>query len=119
MVVRPVCWAVAGFAAWALAGCGTNSNTALRESERQAFARSLFETATHVAVAQPGTRVCKMQTIGISEQDWIKGVVVDFDAGQLRVRIDDPGRFPRVIDGATITQGILIREEPSLWAPCF
>ncbi len=119
MVVHRLAGALVGVAAWTLAGCGTSSDAALRESERQEFARNLFETAAQAAVAKLGIKVCRMLTVGISEQDWIKGVVVDADAGQLRVRIDDSGRFPHVIDGVAIARGTIIRDKPSLWAPCF
>ena len=107
------------FTVWALAGCGTSSDAARRESERQVFARSLYETAATAAVAKPGIKVCRMLTVGIAEQDWIKGVVVDADAGQVRVRIDETGRFPHVIDGVAIARGVVVRDKPSVWAPCY
>lgn len=118
MVVRRLGRLMAGVAAWALAGCGTNPDAALRESERQVFARSLFDTAAQAAVAKPGAKVCRMLTVGIAEQDWLKGVVVATEAGVLRVRIDDAGRLPHFIDGVAVAPGAVVRDQISRWTPC-
>ena len=111
--------ALLALALWTLAGCGTGSDAAQREAERQVFARSLFESAATAAVAKPGIKVCRMLTVGIAEQDWMKGVVVDVNAGRVGVRIDEPGRFPHVIGGTAVAAGVVIRDKPSEWAPCF
>ena len=118
MVDRILALALAGIAAWALAGCGTNPDAALRESERQVFARGLFETAAQAAVAKPGIRVCRMLTTGIAEQEWIKGVVIEADAGLLKLRIDEPGRLPHFLNGVSIAAGSVVLDKPTLWTPC-
>lgn len=59
-----------------------------------------------------------MLTVGIAEQDWLKGVVVEANAEQLSVRIDEPGRFPHVMNGVSIAPGSVVFDKPSLWTPC-
>lgn len=116
--MKPQNAALVVIALWTLAGCGTSSDAARRESERQVFARSLFQMAAQAAVAKPGIRVCRMLTVGIAEQDWLKGVVVDASAEQLRVRIDDAGRFPHFVNGVSVATGSVLLDTPSLWTPC-
>lgn len=103
-----------------LSACGTRParDPAIAEAERAAIARTIAETAARVAVSKVGAKVCRRVTVGISEHDWIRGVVTEIETDRIRVRIEDPGRFPQVIDGTAIARGALISDTPLNWVPC-
>ena len=103
-----------------LSACGTRPvlNPDIAEAERAAVARTIAETAARVAASKVGAKVCRRVTVGISEHDWIRGVVTEIEADRIRVRIEDPGRFPQVLDGTTIARGALISDSPLNWLPC-
>ena len=114
VVFAALAWTV-GLAACGAIGSRTKTSD---EAERAAVARVLAETATRVAVSKPGAKVCRQLSVGISEHDWIRGVVTQIEGDKIRVRIEDPGRFPQVIDGTTLTRGALISDTPLNWVPC-
>jgi len=103
-----------------LAGCGTTARSAkvLDPPERAAEARILAETAARVAVSKVGAKVCRQMMVGISEYDWVRGVVTEVEGEMIRVRIDEPGRFPEIIAGTAVTPGALISDTPLNWRPC-
>jgi hypothetical protein len=103
-----------------LSACSTRPplNFDIAETERATAARTITETATRVAVSKVGAKVCRRVAVGISEHDWIRGVVTNIEANKIRVRIEDPGRFPQVLDGTTIARGALISDSPLNWVPC-
>jgi hypothetical protein len=103
-----------------VSACGTRPaiNPDIAEAERAAVARAITETAARVAVSKVGAKVCRRVSVGISEHDWIRGMVTEIGADRIRVRIEDPGRFPQVLDGTTIARGALISDSPLNWVPC-
>ena len=103
-----------------LAGCSAKSGGARAPNEYEgvAVARILTETAARVAVSKPGAKVCRRMPIGISEHDWIRGVVTDVLADQIRVRIEDAGRFPHTLYGNALVPGALVSDTPLNWIPC-
>ena len=102
-------------AALSIAACGT-------EPPRPAFdpqlARSLNETATRAAVAKSGARVCRPMNVGIAERDWIRGVVTDVSGDAIGIRIQDPGRFPKTLNGTALARGAVVRDSPAAWTLC-
>ena len=103
-----------------LAACGTTGvrNPESAEAGRAAVSRALAEVAGRVAVSKPGVKVCKRISVGISEHEWIRGTVMEADADKIRVRIDDPGRFPQAHDGTAIARGAVVWDKPLQWTPC-
>jgi hypothetical protein len=103
-----------------LSACGTRlaRDPGIAEAERAAVARTIAETATRVAVSKVGAKVCRQVTVGISEHDWIRGVVTEVGADRIRVRIEVPGRFPQAIDGTAVAPGASISDTPLNWVPC-
>jgi hypothetical protein len=57
-------------------------------------------------------------SVGVSERDWISGVVVEPADAEVIIRIQYPGRLLNSIDGKVIAPGILVRDAPSRWTPC-
>jgi hypothetical protein len=105
------------FSVLALTACGT-SGVATAPAFDPQLARAVHESATHAAVARPGARVCRQMQVGISERDWVRGVVEEADAGNIRVRIDDPGRFAHTINGVSATRGALVHDRSTAWLLC-
>ena len=99
-------------------GSGPLRNADAAEAERAASARILSETASRVAVSKVGAKVCRSLTVGISERDWLKGVVVEVSADKVHIRIDDPGRFPQTFDGVLLAPGTVVWDAPTNWTPC-
>ncbi len=101
--------------ALALAGCAG-------APQERAFDPKLAEkvdtAASQAAVAKPGTRVCRWVQLGISERDLVSGVVQHADGNNLRVRIDDPGRFPKSLNGHPVGKGELLTDAANAWTPC-
>ena len=102
-------------AALSIAACGT-------EPARPAFdaqlARTLNDTATRAAVAKSGARVCRPMNVGIAERDWIRGVVTEVSGDAIGIRIQDPGRFPKTLNGTALARGAVVRDSPAAWTLC-
>jgi hypothetical protein len=76
-------------------------------------ARAKFAAEALAAVAKPGQKVCREMPVGIAERDWVRGTVVEVEAGHVGVRIEDAGRhghFPR---------GDVLWDLPESWTPCW
>lgn len=84
----------------------------------QARARARAEKEIQLAVAKPGTRVCRKFTVGIAEIDWIRGVVVEADSSHLCIKIDDPGLFAHTLNGSEIIRGSMVWDAVLVWTPC-
>ena len=56
--------------------------------------------------------------VGISERDWIRGVVVEVAAERILVRIEDAGRYPQSLDGLVLARGVAVWDSPLVWTPC-
>ena len=108
---------LAGAAVVVIAGCSANEAARGPAFDPQ-FARTVTETATQAAVAKPGAKVCRTMQVGISERDWIRGVVAEVGNARIGVRIDDPGRFPHVLEGVSVARGTLVHDRPAAWIPC-
>jgi len=111
---------VALFAAAILAACGWGGARPLPAdaASRAADARTLAETAARIAVSKAGAKVCRQMAVGISERDWIRGVVVEVSADRIRVRIDELGRYPQTLDGVVLASGVAVWDSPLRWTPC-
>ena len=99
-------------------GWGAARGPVAEDPAHAAAARTLADTATRVAVSKTGAKVCRQMAVGISERDWIRGVVVEVAAEKIRVRIEDPGRYPQTLDGLVLARGVTVWESPLLWTPC-
>src|SRR4051812_36170052 len=100
-------------------GCGYSARSpVVDESIQAAEARTLTNSARRAAVSAPGTKVCRQLTIGIAEQAWIRGFVVEVQLNSIRIRIDDPGRFPQTLNGVLLAQGTFLWDESRNWIPC-
>jgi len=102
-------------AALSIAACSS-------EPARPAFdaqlARSVNDTATRAAVAKSGARVCRPMQVGIAERDWIRGVVTEISGDAIGVRIQDPGRFPKTLNGTPLARGAVVQDSPAAWTLC-
>lgn len=83
-----------------------------------AAARAVAEAGTYAAVARPGATVCRQLRFGIAERDWIRGEVVSAAGQELRVRIEDPGRFGQSLNGVPLARGVVVNDAPRAWVPC-
>jgi hypothetical protein len=84
----------------------------------QMLARSRMEKERQIAVAKLGAKVCRKVTVGISESEWIRGVVVEVAEAKIGVRIEDPGELAATLDGAPVARGRIVRESVAQWVPC-
>ena len=103
-------------AAWSMAACG--SVAPARPAFDAQLARSVNDTATRAAVAKSGARVCRPMQLGIAERDWIRGVVTEISGDAIGVRIRDPGRFPKTLNGTALARGAVVHDSPAAWTPC-
>jgi len=101
----------------AIAGCGFG-----RQKPTPAFdarlASSVSATAAEAAVSKPGTKVCRYVPLGIAERDLIRGVVQEAEGSSVRVRIEDPGRFPNSLNGTELAKGAMVRDRAAAWTRC-
>lgn len=111
---------VAACAAFSITACRTTSpHTPADIEERQATeARILSKTARRVAVSKVGAKVCRSLTVGISERDWIRGIVIETIAEKVRVKIEDAGRFRHTVNEIAVVAGALVLDDPLNWTPC-
>lgn len=84
----------------------------------RAHVRARTELEAQTAIATPGVKVCRQLTVGISERDWIRGVVAEASAGNVGVKIVDPGRYPHTLYGAEIARDVLVWDSATAWVPC-
>ena len=82
------------------------------------LARARMAKEAEVALTRPGIRVCRQLTAGISEREWVRGVVTGETAGQLEIRIEDAGRLSHTLNGVDLRIGVVIRDSTSGWTPC-
>jgi hypothetical protein len=101
----------------AFAGCASKT-----KPQEAAFDPKLAGTVTvsagEAAVAKPGTKVCRWVQLGIAELDLIRGVVLQEEGHAVRVRIEDPGRFPNSLSGTPLARGALVLDKAIAWTPC-
>ena len=83
------------------------------------LAQRKFRAESLEAVGKVGQKVCRAMTVGIARHEWVDGVVVKVQAGQVAVRIDQPGTFGESIGGAELRKGEVIWDEPYGWTPCY
>lgn len=81
------------------------------------LSRAQMESMATVVV--PGTVVCRQISVGISDQDWIRGVIVATSSDHVSVKITDPGRFPFTLNGAEIAKNTIVQGNVSAWTLCF
>ena len=79
-------------------------------------ANALAERAAVVAI--PGAKVCRLVRVGVANEDIIRATVLAREADNIRVRIDDPGRFEHVIGGRQIKRGEVVSDALKSWLPC-
>ncbi len=101
-----------------IAGCASGPKPAPDLHHDPEFARNLADLAHRAALAKPGARVCRLMSVGISERDWIGGVVVELGDSEVIIRIENAGRLLNTLDGRSIVPGVLVRDAPSRWTPC-
>lgn len=82
-------------------------------------ARARWAAEARAALAKTGEKACREMEIGIGERDWVRGTVLDSETNQVAVRIDDAGRTPHLLAGQELKVGMVVREPPTAWVPCF
>lgn len=97
----------------ALAGC--HSPVPAFDAEK---ARVISDLETRVAVARIGVQVCRSYSVGVSEQNWVRGRVTALEGENVIVTVDDPGRFVMDVAGQRLRKGVLLKESPRSWVPC-
>ena len=80
--------------------------------------RARVDVERRIAVAQPGTLVCRDIRVGIGTVDWVRGSVVRIEGDNLIVKILDAGRFGHSIGGVRVEQGVSLRDALTEWATC-
>ena len=90
----------------------------LFRDEPRMLARARMAKEAEVALTRPGIRVCRQLTAGISEREWIRGIVTGETAGQIEIRIEDAGRLSHTLNGVDLRNGVVIRDSMSAWTPC-
>ena len=99
----------------ALSGCASKPEPPFDRK----VAGAVSTTAAEAAVSKPGTKVCRMVQLGIAERDWIRGVVQQTEeANTIRVRIEDPGKFPHSLNGTPVARGAVVLDKAIAWTPC-
>lgn len=103
-----------------LAGCAATKPNDPKSVEAfdPKFASTLNKTAHEAASARPGAKLCRNVQVGISEHDWIRGVVQDVQGDAIGVRVEDAGRHPKSLNGTMLAKGAVIRDSASAWTPC-
>jgi hypothetical protein len=81
-------------------------------------ARARHEAEVEASMAGAGGKVCRYIPIGISEQDLVIGTILESKAGELTVRIDDPGRFPNTLNGTRLASGVVLHDAVAAWTAC-
>lgn len=76
------------------------------------------EKEAEIAMGRAGVRVCRLVKFGISEQEWIKGRVIDFRRPAISIEIDTPSRFPRILNEVQLNKGAIIWDHVRSWRPC-
>lgn len=94
----------------------TGDATANMLHHARLLSRTQLESMATVAV--PGTVVCRPLSVGISEQDWIRGIVTTVNRDRVSVKITDPGQLPFTLNGTEITKGIIVQDNNSAWTLC-
>ena len=103
-------------AALAFAGCaGAPKPEAAFDPQ---LAKQVNNLASEAAVAKPGTKVCRWVQLGIAERDLIRGVVQQGGGSQVRIRIEDAGRFPKSLNGHQVGKGEVVSDAAVAWTPC-
>lgn len=82
------------------------------------LASSVSTSAAQAAVGSGGTKVCRWIQIGIAERDLLRGVVQQQEGDTVRVRIEEPGRFPNTLNGVSLARGALVADKAIAWTPC-
>jgi len=90
----------------------TGAPTPMMIAQARAKAEALL------AVGTPGVKVCRALLVGIAVRDWIRAEVLEVSADRIKVRIDDPGQQPHVIDGKPLVKGMAIWSLAAEWTPC-
>ena len=102
-------------AALAIVGC---ASTEPKPAFDPQLAKTVNTTASEAAVAKPGTKVCRWVQLGIAEKDLVRGVVQQGQGSNIRVRIEDAGRFPNSLNGHRLGRGETISDTAAAWTPC-
>jgi hypothetical protein len=101
----------------AIAGCSSSGPKPMPAFDAQ-LAASVSASASEAAVAKTGAKVCRWVQLGIAERDLVRGVVQQAEADAVRVRIEDPGRFPNSLNGTPLARGALVLDKPIAWTLC-
>jgi hypothetical protein len=81
-----------------------------------ARANALAERAAAVAV--PGVKVCRLMRIGVASEDIVRATVLAREGDNIRVRIDDAGKFEHVIGEREVRRGEVVTDALKSWLPC-
>lgn len=125
---RAVARARTVFAAMLLAAGTAGAAHAQATAERSLRAPITAQTIAHeralmeslVAMATPGTRLCREITfgIGVGERVEAESLGVNFDARQVLVKITRVGQGPLMIAGREVRFGETAMDKPLDWVPC-
>ena len=82
------------------------------------MARANAQAERAAAVATPGATVCRQMRIGVASEDLVRATVLAREGENIRVRIDEPGRFEHVIGAREVKRGDVVSDALKLWLPC-
>jgi hypothetical protein len=82
------------------------------------IATARAEVEAESAVGKAGVRVCRPVRFGISEQEWIKGVVIAFRRPAILIEVETQSRNPRTLNGVDLVKGARLWDLARDWKPC-
>jgi len=82
-------------------------------------AQILADVENRVAVAKLGVKVCREYRVGVSEQNWVQGIVTGVIGDEIVVTVEDPGRILMDVQGIQLKKGVHLKDVPRAWTPCF
>jgi hypothetical protein len=82
------------------------------------MARSRMTVESQIAVGKVGAKVCRRANMGLSESEWIKGMVVAVLNSSIAVEIEIAGIYPKILNGVELRRGAMVWDKPPHWSLC-
>lgn len=81
-------------------------------------ARARLEAEGLIAVGRMGAVVCHSIRLGISEQEWAKGVVRSVRSHAVEIQIQSAGFYTNVLNGVELKKDAILWDASWNWKPC-
>lgn len=82
------------------------------------IARLRADAEAQNAVGRTGVKACRTVKMGISEREWITGVVVAVRGQSVEIMIDSSGPSPKILAGVELKKGAVLWDAIRDWKPC-